>query len=58
LRKSENASYVESQLAKGVEKAIKEASESRGFGAQMADVPIEPLSSAERDAVELEIKRS
>jgi len=52
IEKSENASYVESQLAKGVEKAIKEASESRGFGAQMADVPIEPLSSAERETVE------
>ena len=52
IEKSENASYVESQLARGVEKAIKEASESRGFGAQMADVPIEPLSSAERETVE------
>ena len=52
IEKSENASYVESQLARGVEKAIKEASESRGFGAQMADVPIEPLSSAERETIE------
>ncbi len=52
IEKSENASYVESQRAKDVEKAIKEASESRGFGAQMADVPIEPLSSAERATVE------
>jgi phage shock protein A len=51
IEKSENASYVEAQFAKDVEKAIKEASESRGFGAQMADVPIEPLSSAERDAI-------
>lgn len=52
IEKSENASYVESQRAKDVEKAIKEASESRGFGAQMANVPIEPLSSAERETVE------
>jgi hypothetical protein len=51
IEKAENASYVESQLAKSVEQAIKDAAESRGFGAQMADVPIEPLSSAERDAV-------
>lgn len=48
IEKSENASYVESQLVKDVEKAIKEASESRGFGAQMANVPIQPLSAAER----------
>jgi phage shock protein A len=51
IEKAENASYVESQLAKSVEQAIKDTAESRGFGAQMADVPIEPLSSAERDAV-------
>ena len=52
IEKSENASYVESQLAKTVEQAIKETAESRGFGAQMADVPIVPLTSAERSAVE------
>jgi hypothetical protein len=51
IEKAENASYVESQFAKDVEKAIKDAAESRGFGAQMADVPIEPLTSAEREAV-------
>jgi phage shock protein A len=51
IEKAENASYIESQFAKDVEKAIKDAAESRGFGAQMADVPIEPLTSAERDAV-------
>jgi hypothetical protein len=52
IEKAENASYVESQFAKDVEKAIKDAAESRGFGAQMADVPIEPLSSAERETIE------
>ena len=52
IEKAENASYVESQLAKSVEQAIKDAAESRGFGAQMADVPIEPLSSAERETIE------
>ena len=52
IEKSENASYVEAQLAKSVEQAIKETAESRGFVAQMADVPIVPLTSAERSAVE------
>ena len=52
IEKAENASYVESQLAKSVEQAIKDAAESRGFGAQMADIPIEPLSSAERETIE------
>lgn len=60
IEKSENASYIESQLAKDVEKTIKETSESRGFGAQMANVPIQPLSAAEsaeitaRDKAQLE----
>lgn len=51
IEKAENASYAEAQLAKDVEKAIKELSESRGFGAQMANVPIAPLTSAERATV-------
>ena len=51
IEKAENARYVETRLIAGVEKAIKDVSESRGFNARMADVPIEPLSSAERDAV-------
>lgn len=51
IEKSENASYVEAQLAKDVEKTIKEVSESRGFGAQMANVPIAPLTLAERATI-------
>ena len=52
IEKAENVRYAEVRLAKGVEQAIKDTAESRGFGAQMADVPIEPLSSAERASVE------
>jgi hypothetical protein len=52
IEKTENASYVESQRAKEVEKAMRDLSESRGFGAQMANVPIEPMSSAERASIE------
>ena len=51
IEKAENTRYAETRLAANVEQAIKDVSESRGFGAQMANVPIQPLSSAERDAV-------
>jgi hypothetical protein len=52
IEKAENVRYAEVRLARSVEQAIKETAESRGFGAQMANVPIEPLNSAERAAVE------
>jgi hypothetical protein len=52
IEKAENVRYAEVRLARSVEQAIKETAESRGFGAQMADVPIEPLSSAERASIE------
>jgi hypothetical protein len=52
IEKAENVRYAEVRLARSVEQAIKETAESRGFSAQMADVPIEPLSSAERARIE------
>jgi hypothetical protein len=52
IEKAENLRYAEVRLIRSVEQAIKETAESRGFGAQMANVPIEPLSSAERAGIE------
>jgi hypothetical protein len=51
VEKAESAKTIEAAKTQNIEDEILATSESRGFAAQMANVPIEPMSAAERDRV-------
>ena len=51
IEKAQNAKTLEAKKAQNIEDEILATSESRSFAAQMANVPIEPMSAAERDRV-------
>ena len=51
VEKAESAKTIEAAKAQNIEDEILATSESRGFAAQMANVPIEPMSAAERDSL-------
>lgn len=51
IEKAQNAKTLETKKAQNIEDEILATSESRSFAAQMANVPIEPMSAAERDRV-------